>query len=189
MSTSHPTGMINLSGVCTEDFISEIMKYFILYMGSKELIWFSHVLLLEKAMAPDTSTLVWKIAWTEEPGRMQSMGLQRVGHDWVTNTLLEWGHGSPPGCQLALRQCGTRLVLRCPSPLACLGGVVGKCCGPLCKVTWASDKNPLGGLPWWFGGYQFACQCRGNRLNPCSGKILHAEGQLSLWATTTKPAL
>ena len=38
MSTSHPTGMINLSGVLTEDFISEIMKYFTLYMGSKELI-------------------------------------------------------------------------------------------------------------------------------------------------------
>lgn len=37
MSTSHPMGMINLSGVCTEDFISEMMKYFILYMGSKEL--------------------------------------------------------------------------------------------------------------------------------------------------------
>ena len=35
----------------------------------------------EKAMAPHSSTLAWKIPWTEEPGRLQSMGLQRVGHD------------------------------------------------------------------------------------------------------------
>ena len=36
---------------------------------------------LEKEMATHSSTLVWKIPWTEEPGRLQSMGLQRVGHD------------------------------------------------------------------------------------------------------------
>ena len=35
----------------------------------------------EKAMAPHSSTLAWKIPWTEEPGRLQSMGLLRVGHD------------------------------------------------------------------------------------------------------------
>ena len=37
--------------------------------------------LLEKEMAPHSSILAWKIPWTEEPGRLQSMGLQRVGHD------------------------------------------------------------------------------------------------------------
>ena len=36
---------------------------------------------LEKAMAPHSSTLAWKIPWTEEPGRLQSMGSQRVGQD------------------------------------------------------------------------------------------------------------
>ena len=36
--------------------------------------------LLEKAMATHSSTLAWKIPWTEEPGRLQSMGSQRVGH-------------------------------------------------------------------------------------------------------------
>ena len=36
---------------------------------------------LEKAMATHSSTLAWKIPWTEEPGGLQSMGLQRVGHD------------------------------------------------------------------------------------------------------------
>ena len=36
---------------------------------------------LEKAMANHSSTLAWKIAWMEEPGRLQSMGSLRVGHD------------------------------------------------------------------------------------------------------------
>ena len=36
---------------------------------------------LEKAMAPHSSTYAWKIPWLEEPGRLQSMGSQRVGHD------------------------------------------------------------------------------------------------------------
>ena len=36
---------------------------------------------LEKAMATHASTLAWKIPWTEEPGRLQSMGSQRIRHD------------------------------------------------------------------------------------------------------------
>ena len=36
---------------------------------------------LEKEMAIHSSTIAWKIPWTEEPGRLQSMGWQRVGHD------------------------------------------------------------------------------------------------------------
>ena len=38
-------------------------------------------LILRKAMATHSSTLAWKIPWTEEPGRLQSMGSLRVGHD------------------------------------------------------------------------------------------------------------
>ena len=41
--------------------------------------------LLEKGMAIHTSILAWRIPWTEEPGGLQSLGLQRVGHDWATN--------------------------------------------------------------------------------------------------------
>ena len=37
--------------------------------------------ILEKEMATHSSTLAWKIPWTEEPGRLQSMGLQRAEHD------------------------------------------------------------------------------------------------------------
>ena len=58
---------------------------------------------LEKAMAPHSSTLAWKIPWMEEPGRLQSMGLLGVGHDWETSlslfTLMHWkGNGNPLQC-------------------------------------------------------------------------------------------
>ena len=49
---------------------------------------------VEKAMAPHSSTLAWKIPWTEEPGRLQSMELRRVRHDWATlfslSTFMHW---------------------------------------------------------------------------------------------------
>ena len=74
----------------------------------------------EKAMAPHSSTLAWKIPWTEESGRLQSMGSLRVGHDWATSlslfTFMHWkrkwqptpvflpgksqGRGSLVGCHL-----------------------------------------------------------------------------------------
>ena len=43
--------------------------------------------ILEKAMATHSS-IAWRISWTEEPGRLQSMWLQRVRHNWATNTIL-----------------------------------------------------------------------------------------------------
>ena len=75
---------------------------------------------LEKAMAPHSSTLAWKIPWMEEPGGLQSMGSLRVGHDWVISlslfTYMHWrmkwqptpvflpgesqGEGSLVGCRL-----------------------------------------------------------------------------------------
>ena len=77
-------------------------------------------LVMEKAMAPHSSTLAWKISWTEEPGGLQSMGSLRVGHDSVTSlslfTFMHWrrkwhptpvflpgesqGWGSLVGCRL-----------------------------------------------------------------------------------------
>ena len=75
---------------------------------------------VEKAMAPHSSTLAWKIPWMEEPGRLQSMGSMRVGRDSVTSlslfTFMHWrrnwqptlvflpggsqGRGSLVGCRL-----------------------------------------------------------------------------------------
>ena len=42
---------------------------------------------LEKGITTHSSVLAWRIPWTEEPGGLQSLGSQRVGHDWVTHTF------------------------------------------------------------------------------------------------------
>ena len=61
------------------------------------------MLVTEKAMATHSSTLAWKMPWTEEPGRLQSMGLLRVGHNWATSLLFSLscigeGNGNPLQC-------------------------------------------------------------------------------------------
>ena len=76
--------------------------------------------LTENAMAPPSSTVAWKIPWTEDQGRLQSMGSLQVGHDWATSlslfTFMHWrrkwqptpefllgesqGWGSLVGCHL-----------------------------------------------------------------------------------------
>ena len=75
---------------------------------------------MEKVMAPHSSTLAWKIPWTEEPDRLRSMGSRRVGHNWATSlslfTFMHWrrkwqptpvflpgesqGQGSLVGCRV-----------------------------------------------------------------------------------------
>ena len=54
----------------------------------------------EKAMAPHSITLAWQIPWTEEPGRLQSMGSLRVRHDWATSlslfTFMHWSRQWQP---------------------------------------------------------------------------------------------
>ena len=55
----------------------------------------------EKAVAPHSSTLAWKIPWMEKPGRLQSMESLRVGHNWVTSLSLSCigeGNGNPLQC-------------------------------------------------------------------------------------------
>ena len=54
-------------------------------------------------MAPHSSTLDWKIPWTEEPGRLQSTGSRRVRHDWATSlslflSCIREGNGNPLQC-------------------------------------------------------------------------------------------
>ena len=51
------------------------------FVGKVMSLVFNKLSRLEKAMAPHSSTLAWKIPWMEEPGRLQSMGSRRVGHD------------------------------------------------------------------------------------------------------------
>ena len=67
--------------------VINILKILIYYRTGKynkhsfNVFYDLRVMLSEKAMATHSSTLAWKIPWTEEPGRLQSMGSQRVGHD------------------------------------------------------------------------------------------------------------
>jgi len=51
----------------------------LIFISLKNIKHIEHI--LEKAMASHSSILAWKIPWTEEPGRLQSMGLLRVGHN------------------------------------------------------------------------------------------------------------
>ena len=104
-------------------FFSHIdFKYFVIHF--KTLQWMEKQ--VSRPMAPHSSTLVWKIPWTEEPGRLQSMGSLRVGHDWATSlsrfTFMHWrrkwqptppflpgesqGQGSLVGCRLWGRTVG-----------------------------------------------------------------------------------
>ena len=54
---------------------------------------------LVSLMAPHSSTLAWKIPWTGESGRLQSMGSWRVGHDWATSlSCIGEGNGNPLQC-------------------------------------------------------------------------------------------
>ena len=99
-----------------------LLYFYTHYLGSflKFLFIFAYTGSLEKAMAPHSSTLAWKIPWMEEAGRLQSMGSRRVGHDWATSlsllTFMHWrrkwqptpvflpgesqGRGSLVGCHL-----------------------------------------------------------------------------------------
>ena len=100
--------------------IREHYPYTIYYILVTYLLCNSRFIFSEKAMAPHSSTLAWKIPWMEEPGELQSMGLLWVGHDWATSlslfTFMHWrrkwqptpgflpgesqGWGSLVGCHL-----------------------------------------------------------------------------------------
>ena len=67
-----------------------------------DLLYYNFI--LEKEMATHSSTLAWKIPWMEEPGRLQSMGSQRVRHDWATSLSLHFQSREKKKCQ-SLKEC------------------------------------------------------------------------------------
>ena len=107
---------------------------------------------LEKEMAIHSSTLAWKIAWTEEPDKPQSMGSQRVGHDWATSlhftslhSLVAWAsHCSGSSCGKA-QALGTQASVIVAHGLSC-----SKTCGVFpdqrsnpFPLHWQADSFPL----------------------------------------------
>ena len=133
----------------------------------------------EKAMAPHSSTLAWKIPWTEEPGRLKSMGSLRVGHDWATSlslfTFMHWRRKwHPTPVLLPGESHGWRSLVGCspwghkesdtPEWLIWSDTSNGEDNGnPLqCSCL----KNPRDGGAWWAAVYGVA-QSR-TRLKRCS---------------------
>ena len=77
--------------------------YYVYDVTNKTYLWIYIHMLSKKAMACHSSTLGWKIPWTEEPGRLQSMGSLGVGHDWATHfhfslSCTGEGNGNPFWC-------------------------------------------------------------------------------------------
>ena len=109
-------------------------------------------------MAPHSSTLAWKIPWMEEPGRLQSMGSLRVGHDWVTSlslfTFMRWRRKwQPTPVFLPGEFQGHRSLLGC-----CLWGRT--------ESTWlkrlsssSSSSHCLSQEPRWAWKSRWACFC------------------------------
>ena len=135
-------------------------------------------------MASHSSTLAWKIPWTEEPVGLQSMGSLRVGHDWATSlslfTFMHWrrnwqptplflpgvsqGRRSLVGCCLwGCTESDTTEQLHFHFSLSCIGEGTGN---PLhCSCL----ENPRDGGAWWAAVYGVA-QSR-TRLKQVSSRI------------------
>ena len=126
------------------------------------------MVLMEKAMATHSSTVAWKIPWTEEPGRLQSMGSIRVRHDWANSlslfTFMHWrrkwqptpvflpgeseGQGSLVGCHLWGRtesDMTERLYFH--FSLSCIGEGNGN------SLQCSCLENPRDGGAWWAAVY------------------------------------
>ena len=135
-------------------------------------------------MATHSSTLAWQIPWMEEPGRLQSMGSLRVGHDWTTSlslfTFMHWRRKwHPTPVLLTGKSHGWRSLVGC-SPwgweesdttewlhfhfsLSCLGEGNGN------SLQCSCLENPRDGGPWWAAVYGVTqSQTRLKRLSSSS---------------------
>ena len=95
-----------------EPYYQQWPLVFICFLGSLEWIWLSlswssdvlywlrwWIFIWWGIAGPHSSTLAWRLPWTEEPGRLQSMGSLRVGHDWATSlSCIGEGNGNPLQC-------------------------------------------------------------------------------------------
>ena len=116
-------------------------------------------------MAPHSSTLAWKIPWTEEPGRLQSMGSQRVRHNWAASLSLSCigeGNGNPLQCSClenprdggawwaavyGVAQSRTRLKRLSSSSSNNFGEGNGN------RLQYSCLENPKDGGAWWAAIY------------------------------------
>ena len=126
----------------------------------------SYVALAGEDNGTHSSTLAWRITWTEEPGRLQSMGSRRVGHDWATSlslfTFMHWRRKLQP----------TPVFLPGESvPVTAEPGGLPSMGSPRVGHDWSDLAAAAGGT----SGKEPACQCRRcerHRLDPWVQKIL-----------------
>ena len=111
-----------------------------------DLFDYRYLFTTEKAMAPHSSTLAWKIPWTEEPSGLPSMGSHRVGHNWATSLSLFTFHFS----------------------LLCIGEGNGN------PLQWSCLDNPRDRGAWWAAIYGVAqSRTRLKQLSSSSSIYLH----------------
>ena len=80
--------LFNLSWIPFSRWGREACTSVVLLVSITENLFICIPVKLEKAMAPHSGTLAWRIPWMEEPGGLQSMGSRRVRHNWVTSLSL-----------------------------------------------------------------------------------------------------
>ena len=86
MSTQRAVRFRSFYTLLTASLVAQMIKN--LPVMQETQVWsLGHEDFLEKRMAIHSSILAWRSPWTEEPGGLQSMGPQRVGHDWAVNTI------------------------------------------------------------------------------------------------------
>ena len=107
---------------------------------------------LEKGMATHSSILAWRIPWTEEPGGVQSIGLQRVGHDWAINTLVP--SKSSSGSSSAFSQQMSKVDIK-----------RGVCGGSRSQPT--SGKSHFYYIPFIRASHMALPRCRGHIQEEC----------------------
>ena len=141
-------------------------------------------------MATHSCILAWRISWTEEPGGLQFMGLQRVGHDWVTNTFLWYGVGwavamlskknlqgrapSPPGDSRHAAGEGRPRILN--RGVHCAAWGLGR--ASLVEALWVQrlgGRSEGGGLVWLELRWYVGCGQRLNGKSRLCWKILLPE--------------
>ena len=87
MDVPMSSALLKLIHLCKQEHLWSLSKWSEIYRGTYRAV-------PEKAMAPHSSTLAWKMPWMEEPGRLQSVGSLRVGHHWATSlslfTFMHW---------------------------------------------------------------------------------------------------
>ena len=139
-------------------------------------------------MATNSSILAWRIPWTEEPGGLQSIGSQRVRHNWsnLAGTQTTW---DLVAFCFGLQYFVEIITWRDQDHLCCVKYNEGrKNFNQHVSVNTPSKTNNRQiGSPWWSSGWGSTCHCRGHGFNPWSRKIPHAERQLSPCVPTTEP--